>query len=149
MINIILFPFKVVIWIILLPFKGIIWLVTKSTIILLYIVAGVIMFFIVVALITISGTLIMNPIFWSIIGISTLAFIPIALILGYYNEKSSTSKKQIQTDEIKINNNIISNNKINENETEIETDNEVIICPHCDEQIKKNAIKCKYCKEFI
>ena len=34
-------------------------------------------------------------------------------------------------------------------EKKFQIDEDLMICPHCDEQIKQNAIKCKYCKEFI
>jgi len=29
------------------------------------------------------------------------------------------------------------------------SENDLMACPHCDEQIKQNALKCKFCKEFI
>jgi len=149
MINLILLPFKIIIWIILLPFKFLAWLIKT-----LGILAGYLIGFAIIVGLLILGWMfasffIFNPIFWKVILVSFIAYIPIALIFRYYDSKKSQSKNEIQTDEIENNKDIILEKQVHEDEKKFQIDEDLMICPHCDEQIKKNAIKCKYCKEFI
>ena len=153
MLSLLLLPFKLVIWIILLPFNIIKWIIIGifNLIAAIFRAIGYVLVFVFCAFlfglgIFLFGGIITSPIFWIIfVGTFVLA-IPYVIFISNLDKKKDQTiiedknfptevKEEYPTSLPKV-------------EKEI-PENDLMTCPHCDEQIKQNAIKCKFCKEFI
>jgi hypothetical protein len=92
------------------------------------------------------GGILTSKIFW-IIFIGTFFFaIPLVIIMSYFDKKKDQTiiKDKNFPTEVKEE----YPTSLPKAEKEI-SENDLMACPHCDEQIKQNALKCKFCKEFI
>ena len=157
MLSLLLLPFKLVIWIILLPFNIIKWIIIG----IFNLIAGIFkaigyilgtLIYLIFALFifglgwVLVGAIFTSPIFWIIYAVTFVLAIPYVIFIINLDKKKDQTifedtnfptevKEEYPTSLPKV-------------EKEV-PENDLMTCPHCDEQIKQNAIKCKFCKEFI
>ena len=153
MLNLLLLPFKLVIWIILLPFNIIKWIIVGVVNLIagIFKALGYVLFLFFCAFLfflgwVLVGGILTSPIFWIIfVGTFVLA-IPFVIFISALDKKKDQTIIEDKNFPTEIKEEYLTS--LPKVEKEI-PENDLMTCPHCDEQIKQNAIKCKFCKEFI